>query len=164
MVDKALFTSNSTEWATPWSFIHQFIGFNFTLDVCATIDNAKAPAFYTKEVDGLKQDWHFFDRGGACWMNPPYGRDIGKWVEKAHDESLKGATVVCLLPSRTDTKYFHRFIWDEEKDKSRPGVTVRFLRGRIKFVGAKNSAPFPSMIVIFRLSELGKTRSSEGVV
>lgn len=151
MVDKSLFTSDSAEWETPWSLIQKLsIEFNFTLDVCATIANAKAPSFYTKEMDGLSKDWHVDSRGGDLWMNPPYGRDIGKWIEKARDESLKGATVVCLLPVRSDTKWFHSYIWDEENDRPRPGVKVRPLKGRLKFGRAKNSAPFPSMIVIFR--------------
>lgn len=119
------------------------------LDVCATPENAKCDAFITKEMDGLKQYWL-----GTCWMNPPYGRQIGKWVEKAYVESLCGNTVVCLLPARTDTRWFHSYIWDAEANKPREGVELRFIKGRLKFGGSKNSAPFPSLIAIFRPKEV----------
>jgi site-specific DNA-methyltransferase (adenine-specific) len=143
LISKALFTSDSAEWATPQSLIDQLSSeFTFTLDVCATQDNTKAPAFYAKEIDGLKQDWYVHGKNGACWMNPPYGRDIGKWVEKAYAESLKGATVVCLLPSRTDTRWFHDWVFGKSE--------IRFIKGRLKFVGAPSSAPFPSILAIYR--------------
>lgn len=151
MVSKTLFSSDSAEWETPESLMNELRKeFNFTLDVCATVDNAKAPAFYTKVIDGLKQDWYTDGRGEACWMNPPYGRDIGQWIAKAGEEAQKGATVVCLLPARTDTKYFHRYIWDAEAHRPRPGVGLRLLKGRLRFGGSKNSAPFPSMVVVFK--------------
>lgn len=144
MVDKALFTSNSTEWETPDELLEILTyEFGFTLDVCATPDNAKAEKYFTKEIDGLKQDWHFAAGDGVCWMNPPYGREIGLWVEKAYQESLNGATVVCLLPSRTDTRWFHDWVIGKAAE-------IRFIKGRLKFGGADNSAPFPSMLAIFR--------------
>jgi len=147
MVDKALFTSDSEEWETPQELFDQLNKeFNFRVDVCATPENAKCKKYYTKEENALNKTWSFY---GTCWMNPPYGRNIGLWIEKAYKESLQGADVVCLLPARTDTKYFHRFIWDKDKHKPRKNVEVRFLEGRLKFGGSKNSAPFPSMIVIF---------------
>jgi len=172
MINKALFTSDSAEWETPWDLYNKLdMEFGFTLDVCATSENAKFHILYTKQDDALKLGWC-----GVCWMNPPYGEPekpckpkckkkkcvkrgyhiseyvpgVIDWVKKARDESLKGATVVCLLPVRSDTKWFHSYIWDEENDRPRPGVKVRPLKGRLKFGGAKNSAPFPSMIVIFR--------------
>lgn len=77
-------------------------------------------------------------------MNPPYGREIGKWVKKAYEESTKGCTVVALLPSRTDTRYFHDYCYQK------PNIEIRFIRGRLRFVGDSASAPFPSMIIIFR--------------
>lgn len=83
--------------------------------------------------------------GTSVWCNPPYGREIGKWVEKAYNESLNGVTVVMLLPARTDTKWFHEFVYGKTE--------IRFLRGRLKFGDSKNSAPFPSMVVIFRVAE-----------
>ena len=110
--------------------------FHFTCDVCALPENAKCKDFYTPEIDGLTQEWH-----GVCWCNPPYGRAIGKWIEKA---SKSACTVVMLLPARTDTKWFHNFIYKKD------GVEIRFLKGRLKFGQSKNGAPFPSMVVVFR--------------
>lgn len=107
------------------------------MDVCALQENAKCNKYFTPEQDGLKQDWI-----GTCWMNPPYGKTISKWVEKAYNEHIKhGSTVVCLLPSRTDTKWFHDYCMKGE---------IRFIKGRLKFGGSKNSAPFPSVVVIFK--------------
>jgi len=136
-----MFSSDKSEWETPqWLFDQLDQEFGFTLDVCALPENAKCEAFFTPEDDGLSQDWH-----GVCWMNPPYGREVLWWVRKAYEESCKGATVVCLLPARTDTLWFHDYIYGKAE--------IRFLKGRLKFVGAKNSAPFPSMVVIFKRSD-----------
>jgi len=130
------FSSATDLWATPQAFFDAFNNiYNFTLDVCALPTNAKCDQYFTPDDDGLSQPWR-----GVCWMNPPYGRSIGLWVKKAYDESLKGAKVVCLLPARTDTKWFHEYCIRGE---------VHFIKGRLKFGDAKNSAPFPSMIVIF---------------
>lgn len=137
MYNEVMFSSRADDWETPqWLFDQLNAEFGFTLDVCATPDNAKCERYYTKAEDGLAQDW-----SGVCWMNPPYGREIGRWIEKAYESSLGGVTVVCLLPSRTDTKWWHEYVMRGE---------VRFLRGRLKFGGSKNSAPFPSAVVIFR--------------
>lgn len=150
MISEALFSSASAEWETPqWLFDELDREFGFTLDVCATPKNRKKSNFYTKEQDALKQDWAQGAYGGACWMNPPYGREIGEWIKKASDSAQEGATVVCLLPARTDTRWWHDYIWDAEKHQPREGVKVRFLKGRLKFGGAKDGAPFPSVIVIF---------------
>lgn len=133
------YSSKTPEWATPQAFfdaLHQ--QYNFTLDVCATAENAKCARYYTPVEDGLQQVWE-----GVCWMNPPYGRQIGKWVKKAWEASQGGATVVCLLPARTDTAWFHDYCL-------RYGE-VTFLRGRIKFGGHRNAAPFPSCLVVFRV-------------
>lgn len=150
---KVHFSSKKQDWETPESVFNSIKAeFYPTVDVCATADNRKCFAWFGydkdgKFTDGLLQDWNI-DEGGkhttVCWMNPPYGREIGKWVKKAYEESQKGCTVVALLPSRTDTKYFHDWIYNK------PTVEIRFLRGRVKFVGANSSAPFPSMIVIFK--------------
>ena len=113
--------------------------FNFDLDVCALPENAKCDKYFTPEIDGLKQDWN-----GTCFMNPPYGREIGKWVEKAYNESQKGNVIVALLPARTDTKWFHDHIY------MMYGVEFELLKGRLKFGNSKNSAPFPSMVVVFK--------------
>ncbi|KLT73269.1 adenine methyltransferase [Neisseria arctica] len=132
------FSSKTDLWATPQDFFDNLNEeFGFELDVCALPENAKCEKYFTPENDGLKQDWT-----GTCWMNPPYGREIGKWMKKAYESSLTGnATVVCLVPARTDTKWFHDFAMKGE---------VRFIKGRLKFGGSKNSAPFPSAVVIFR--------------
>lgn len=130
-----MFSSNTDSWATPQdTFDALDKEFHFELDVCASPENAKCARYFTKEQDGLKQNWG----GVTCWMNPPYGKEIGKWVEKASHHN-----VVCLLPARTDTRWFHDFIYNKAE--------IRFIRGRLKFGGQKNSAPFPSMAVVFNL-------------
>ena len=135
----AAFSSKSNDWATPHQTFNELDNeFNFTLDPCASHQNAKCEKYFTKEDDGLSQDWS----NEIVFMNPPYGREIGKWVEKAYRESLKGAVVVCLIPARTDTKYWHNFIF--------PYAEIRFIKGRLKFGGSKNAAPFPSAIVIYK--------------
>lgn len=103
----AMFSSATDMWATPQALFDQLDAeFHFTTDVCATPENAKCANYFTPEVDGLAQEWT-----GVCWMNPPYGREIGRWVQKAHDTAASGkATVVCLLPSRTDTAWWHDYI------------------------------------------------------
>jgi site-specific DNA-methyltransferase (adenine-specific) len=138
------FSSKTDQWATPQGFFDRMNAeFNLELDVCADEDNAKCESFITEESDGLKQPWAPL----RCWMNPPYGREIGKWVKKAHEESQKGALVVCLLPSRTDTRWFHSYFYQ------RPNVEIRFIKGRLKFGDAENAAPFPSMVAIFKPEE-----------
>ncbi len=126
-------------WATPQDFFDNLNAeFDFDIDVCATPENAKCNKFFTEEQDGLSQSW-----GGTCWCNPPYGREIGKWVSKAYASCKDdGVTVVMLLPARTDTKWFHEYIYHKAE--------IRFIKGRLKFGGATNSAPFPSMVVVFR--------------
>ena len=131
------YSSDRTDWETPQELFRQLNDeFHFTLDVCAFTHNAKCKNFFSPEIDGLSQEWN-----GVCWMNPPYGREIGKWVKKAYESSLNGATVVCLVPCRTDTKWWHDYCMKGE---------IRFIKGRVKFVGAKENAPFPNAIVIFR--------------
>jgi phage N-6-adenine-methyltransferase len=133
----ALFTSKTANWETPQEFFRQLDAeFGFEIDVCAVFENAKCQRYFFPEIDGLQQEWE-----GVCWMNPPYGREIKKWIQKAYESSLKGATVVCLLPARTDTSWWHDYCMKGE---------IRFIRGRLKFSGSKNSAPFPSAVVIFR--------------
>ena len=137
-MNRVMFSSRSDDWETPHELFDKLnLEFEFCLDVCANKDNAKCSNYYTKEIDGLKQPWR-----GTCWCNPPYGREINKWVTKASIESKSGSTVVMLLPARTDTKWFHEYIYNKAE--------IRFIRGRIKFGGHKNNAPFPSMVVIFR--------------
>lgn len=149
MVAKALLSSKSEEWYTPKEIFDSLKKeFNFTLDVCATAENTKCKRFFTKSDDGLFQNW--VNDGGDIWMNPPYGRQISGWVEKAKVTGSFGSTVVALLPSRTDTRWFHQNIWNRHTNRPMLGIEVRFLKGRLKFGGSKNSAPFPSMIVVFR--------------
>jgi phage N-6-adenine-methyltransferase len=148
MMNAGMYSSATPEWATPQDFFDELNReFGFVVDVCATAGNAKCSTYFTAEDDGLTQDWARF---GVCWMNPPYGRVIGAWVAKAAAEAARGATVVCLLPARTDTRWFHEHIYGKAE--------VRFIKGRLKFVGIEaisgapdiNPAPFPSMVVIFR--------------
>ena len=140
-----MFSSKTDLWETPQEFFDALDEeFHFELDVCATNENAKCDCYFTREQDGLNQEWDC----EVCWCNPPYGREIGKWVEKAYLTVRHwGNTVVMLLPARTDTKWFHDYIYGKAE--------IRFVRGRLKFGKSKNSAPFPSMIVIFR----GNTRA-----
>lgn len=133
-----MFSSASDQWATPQAFFNEWHAlFNFTLDVCADAQNAKCERYFDLSTNGLKQDWSL----EVCWMNPPYGREIGQWVKKAYSESLYGATVVCLLPARTDTAWWHDYVL--------PFAKVTFIRGRLKFGTATNSAPFPSAVAVF---------------
>jgi phage N-6-adenine-methyltransferase len=136
-----MFSSKTDLWSTPQNFFDLLNEeFNFTIDVCAIPENAKCEKFFTPEINGLKQEWK-----GVCWCNPPYGREIGKWVEKAYIASTLGATVVMLLPARTDTKWFHEYIYNKAE--------IRFVKGRLKFGNSKTAAPFPSMVVVFRVKE-----------
>lgn len=113
MINEAMFTSKTNEWATPQAFFDELDKeFNFTLDPCATPQNAKCARYFTKEIDGLSQSW----RGEIVFCNPPYGRDLSKWVAKAYTETLSGATlVVMLIPARTDTSYFHDYIYKKTR-------------------------------------------------
>ena len=133
-----MFSSKTDLWETPQDLFDKYDAiYHFETDVCALTENAKCKRFFTPEMDGLKQEWT-----GVCWCNPPYGRQIGKWVEKAVKSF---ATVVMLLPARTDTKWFHDWVL--------PYGKIEFLRGRLKFGGCDNPAPFPSMIVIFEVKD-----------
>ena len=138
MINKGLFTSKKQDWETPQDFYDNLDEeFHFTLDPCASHDSHKCEKYYTIEDDGLSKSWE----GETVFMNPPYGRVIGHWMKKAREESLKPNTrVVCLVPARTDTRWFHDNCMDAE---------LRFIKGRIRFSG-KDPAPFPSMIVVFR--------------
>ena len=138
-----MFSSKIDNWATPqWLYDELHKEFDFTLDPCASADNAKCDKFYTRENDGLQQDW----QGHRVFCNPPYGKEISKWVKKCYLESQKPNTMcVMLIPARTDTKWFHEFIYNKAR--------VRFLKGRLKFGNSTNSAPFPSMVVVFAKCE-----------
>jgi site-specific DNA-methyltransferase (adenine-specific) len=131
-----MFSSETDLWATPQEFYDKLNDeFHFTLDPCATKENHKCEKYYTKQDNGLLQDWN----NDIVFCNPPYGRVIGFWVKKAYESKSK---VVMLLPARTDTRWFHNYIYNKAE--------IRFIKGRLKFGESKNSAPFPSMVVIFR--------------
>lgn len=139
---KTLLSSKDMDWETPKSFFDELNKeFHFTLDPCATKETAKCKKYFTKEIDGLKQDWS----GNTVFCNPPYGKEIKFWVKKCSEEAKKPNTiVVMLIPARTDTTYFHEYIYKKAE--------IRFIKGRLKFGGKQKgsgSAPFPSMIVIF---------------
>lgn len=137
----AALSSNSEEWETPRALFEELNKeFNFTLDAASSDLNAKVERHYTKEDDGLSKDWS----GETVFLNPPYGRNIKAWIKKAYEES-KNATIVLLIPARTDTSYFHDYILDKAE--------IRFIRGRLRFeMGGvvRDPAPFPSMIVIYK--------------
>jgi phage N-6-adenine-methyltransferase len=140
------FSSRSDEWPTPeWFFNALNERFHFTLDPCATQENAKCKRYFTRLENGLAQDW----RGHTVFMNPPYGREIGLWMKKAFDSSNEGVTVVCLVPARTDTKWWHAYAVKGD---------VTFLQGRLKFGNASASAPFPSAVVVFRPPQRKRTK------
>lgn len=182
MDNELMFSSKYDAWATPQAFFDKLNAeFNFDIDVCAADDTAKCESYWTKEDDALSKDWfgwgiEHLDAHPVCFMNPPYSRSIGKFVKKAYDESKKGSTVVALLPARTCTKWFHKYIWNKDKNQPKQDVEVRFTEGRLIFgtdeywqwvweqkylpgkdkpnslykkYGKKNSAPFPSMLVVF---------------
>ena len=139
MNNELMFSSKTDLWSTPNDFFDKLNDeFHFTLDPCSTHENAKCYKHFTEEENGLLQDWG----NEVVFCNPPYGRQIKYWVKKAYEESQKdNTTVVMLIPARTDTIYFHEYIYHKAE--------IRFIKGRLKFGNAKNSAPFPSMVVIF---------------
>lgn len=138
-----MFSSKRMDWETPQDFFDKLnVEFHFTLDPCANEQNAKCKKFYTIEQDGLVQSW----QGEIVFCNPPYGRELSKWVEKAYKESRKPNTiVVMLIPARTDAKYFHQYIYKKSE--------IRFIKGRLKFGNSTNGAPFPSMVVVMKNAE-----------
>lgn len=143
-MNRALFTSNKDDWCTPKELFDKLDReFHFDLDAAASFENAKCKRYFTKETDALKNPWTC-----TVFCNPPYGRDVIKWVQKAASEAMNGATVVMLIAARTDTIFFHRYIYNK------PNVEIRFIKGRLKFTDVNGNstypAPFPSMVVIFR--------------
>jgi site-specific DNA-methyltransferase (adenine-specific) len=141
----AMMTSAREDWETPQDLFDQLNAeFHFDLDAAASSENAKCERFFTKADDALLQEWK-----GSVFCNPPYSKLLGKWVEKAFDEWDKGNadTVVMLIPARTDTKWFHKYVWGMVEAEL---AEVRFIEGRLRFKGAEHNAPFPSMIVIWR--------------
>ena len=149
------FKSDIQTWETPKAFFDQLNRlFGFTLDACASSENAKVGNYYTVEQNALTQEWQ-----GVVWCNPPYGREQVKFIQKAYDESVKhGSTVVCLIPARPDTKVWQDLIFAKADQ-------VCFNKGRLKFGNSKDAAPFPSALIVFGdshdLSEFGKCFTKE---
>jgi site-specific DNA-methyltransferase (adenine-specific) len=138
-IHEALYSSRTDEWPTPQSFFDDLNAeFDFTLDPCASPENAKCPTYFTKDDDGLKQEWG----SHRVFCNPPYGKTMREWASKCYEASRAGALVVLLAHSRTDTRWFHDSVYGKAE--------IRFVRGRLKFGDGIQSAPFPSMVAIFR--------------
>ena len=139
MINSSLFTSNDHTWETPKYLFDKLDSvFNFNTDVCALSETAKCKNYFTPIIDGLKQEWK-----NTCWMNPPYGREQVKWINKAFEDSKKYSNqIVCLIPARPDTRVWHEVVFPNAK-------AVCFIKGRIKFGDSNASAPFPSAIVVF---------------
>ena len=147
------YSSKTNEWSTPQAlFEHLDNIWGFTLDPCSDGKNNKCSKYYTEEDDGLVQDWS----QDVTFMNPPYGREIGKWIEKAYKESLRGGQVVCLIPSRTDTRYWHNYCMKASE--------IIFIKGRVKFGDGKAPAPFPSAIVVFNKGDSSRKVSAMDVI
>lgn len=144
-----MFSKATDEWATPREFFAKLDAeFEFDVDAAASRENAKCRVWYGEKIDALAlKSWA--TTPCSIWLNPAYSH-CREFIAKAAEEARKGCTVVCLVPSRTDTRWWHEHVWDDEKHQPREGVEIRFIRGRLKFGGSKNSAPFPSVIVIFR--------------
>ena len=154
-MNRVHFSSAKDEWETPQDLFDELsLEFEFVLDAAAMRTNAKCNRYLSH--NSLELDWVTIAKAqsethaGAVWLNPPYGRQIGKWVAKASATAKQGTTVVCLLPSRTDTRWWHSYIWDKQRHEPREHVQIRLVRGRLKFGDSKNSAPFPSAVVVFK--------------
>lgn len=150
MNNKLMFSSASDEWETPQDLFDRLHDeFNFQIDLAATYANRKCGLYYSS---ALEVDWHQHLYGvRRGWCNPPYSRGLcARFIAKAAEERTKGFLTVMLLPARTDTKAFHAHIYDAKRWRARRGITIRLLPGRLKFSGAKDAAPFPSMIVVFK--------------
>ena len=136
-IPSALKTSNTDEWPTPQNLFDLLdLEFGFTLDPCCTNESAKCERFFTLKENGLLQDWH----NDNVFMNPPYS-EVSLWMRKAYGSAQEGATVVCLIPSRTDTRWWHDYAMKGE---------IRVIKGRLRFGDATENAPFPSCVVVFR--------------
>ncbi|QHP74115.1 adenine methyltransferase [Bradyrhizobium sp. LCT2] len=138
-MSSTLYSSRTDEWPTPRSFFNELNAeFRFTLDPCASEANTTCPIFFTKEENGLMQDW----KNHRVFCNPPYGKTMREWARKCYQASREGALVVLLAHARTDTRWFHEWVYDKAHE-------IRFVRGRLKFGDGRQSAPFPSMIAVF---------------
>lgn len=141
-----MFSRVKDDWRTPADlFAVLDAEFHFELDVAASLANTQCATFFAREDNALERDW----LRQVCWLNPPYSQ-CRAFVAKAVAEAAKGCTVVVLVPARTDTRWWHESVWDGLQHRPRPGVEVRFLKGRLQFVGARDPAPFPSVVLVFR--------------
>lgn len=139
-MNKVLYSSNKSDWETPHAFFAALDAeFGFTLDACATDENAKVRRWITPAMDALKYPWV-----GVVWMNPPYGYQIGRWVRKSYEEAQigVGAVVVGLIPAKTETSWWHDYVMKAEE--------IRLIRGRLRFSGSPINAPLPSAVVVWR--------------
>ena len=155
-----MFSRNTDEWSTPEDFYQALhTEFGFGLDAAASDGNTKCPAWFSLDINALQMSWYDavmavgtaegLSSAPAVWLNPPYSQ-CRDFLKKASEEARAGCTVVCLVPSRTDTRWWHEYVWDATTHEPRPGVEIRFVKGRLKFGNAKQSAPFPSVVIIFR--------------
>jgi site-specific DNA-methyltransferase (adenine-specific) len=139
-IHKALYSARSEEWPTPQSFFDELNReFKFTLDPCATRSNAKCANYLTRRENGLERDWGTH----VVFCNPPYGKAIYSWTRKCYEASRKGALVVLLAHARTDTRWFHDWVYGKAAE-------LRFIRGRLRFGNGKHVAPFPSLVAVYR--------------
>jgi len=140
MNEELMFSTGTIHWSTPQDFFDKVNNkYHFTLDACADTTNYKVRSYFSEKTNGLAQSW----QNDVVWVNPPYGKTISDWIKKAHDECSINCTIVMLLPARTDTRWFHDYIYGN------PDCSITFIKGRLKFSGSKSSAPFPSMLVEF---------------
>lgn len=155
-----MFSKASDEWSTPQDFWDVLDAeFRFKLDAAGSLDNRKVPAYLGLDSpiaglrDALSVPWsdlcYSVGVASSVWLNPPYSK-CREFIAKSALEASKGCTVVCLVPSRTDTRWWHEHVWDREKHQPKPGVEVRFVKGRLRFGGSKDCAPFPSVVIVFR--------------
>ena len=153
-MNEVMYSTGKDDWETPQALFDELDSvFHFTLDVCANEHNHKCDRYFTEELDGLKQNWD----GEVVWCNPPYSnKKQNEWVKRCYEHGQKGYTAVMLIPARTDTARFHNYIWKK-------ATKIIFIRGRLKFGDSKNSAPFPSMIVIYEKENdiYGKEKSTD---
>ena len=146
-----MFGKASDEWSTPRDFFSELNQeFRFDLDAAANETNRCCDEWIEADMDALTLPWHSIGRRPpTVWLNPPYS-DCSAFIAKAAEEAREGCTVVCLVPSRTDTRWWHSHVWDRDRNQPRLGVEIRFIKGRLKFGNSQNSAPFPSVVIIFR--------------
>lgn len=151
MNNAVMFGKASDEWRTPQAFFEALDAeFGFDVDMAATAENCWVEQYWGPDhYQADRRNSLVFDWSGVCWLNPPYSK-CREFIAKAALEASKGCIVVCLVPARTDTRWFHEHVWDREQHRPRPGVEVRFIKGRLTFGGAEAGAPFPSVVIVFR--------------